>query len=339
MTCEYENTPIDGAIDVTDDLAVDSNVITPDARTCFGSGLATICLATLPTTTRTLTNAINTETDPLCEVYTGTDLNRFCVISGTSISISSLSAVGTKPLVLIATSGTISVSGSLAVASHRVGAIRGAGGNATQCVAGTAASAGQGGPGGSFGGKGGKGGNGEQGGTLPTSANATTPTILRGGCRGVNGSGAAGGNGGGAVYLIATTSISVTGSINASGAAGARSVANEEGGGGGGSGGMIALEAPSISVTGSLFANGAGAGPGNDESTEAQEPAAALTIAKGGDDTSDNGDGGDGSVGGTLDGTAGGTGGDGGGGGGGGAGIIRLFPPQNIVGAASPPPS
>lgn len=344
MTCERDNTPLDGSLDSPDpDGAVDAadaTVLPADANMCFGSGLATICLASLPTTPRTLNAAINTDTDPLCQPYSGTDLGRFCVISATTISVGSLDATGSKPLVLIATTGPITVSGDLDLASHRVGGIRGAGGNASQCVAGVAASAGQGGPGGSFGGKGGKGGNGEQGGTFPNAANATTPTILRGGCRGVNGSNdAAGGNGGGAVYLIATTSIIIVGQINASGAAGARSGTNEEGGGGGGSGGMIALEAPTISGTGSIFANGAGAGPGNDESTNAEEPASASDIAHGGEDTSDSGDGGNGSVGGTLDGTNGGTGGDGGGGGGGGAGVIRLFPSQTVTLAVSPPPT
>ena len=341
MTCERENTPSDGAVDESiDSDAADATVVVHDARMCFGSGLASICLSSLPTAPRTLNGAIDTDSDPSCETYTGTDLNRFCVISATNVMVSSINATGSKPLVLIATAGTITITGTFELASHRVGPVRGAGGTASSCVAGEGAGAGQGGPGGSFGGKGGSGGNGEQGGGLAAAAPATAPTTLRGGCKGGNGSnGAAGGNGGGAVYLIAVTSIAVTGSINASGAAGAKSGANEQGGGGGGSGGMIALEAPTITGTGSMFANGAGGGAGNDESTNAEEPTSALVIANGGDDTADSGRGGNGSVGGTLGGTNGGTGGDGGGGGGGGAGVIRLFPPQTITLSASPPPS
>jgi hypothetical protein len=79
-----------------------------------------------------------------------------------------------------------------------------------------------GGAGGSFGGTGGTGAP-AGGGTGGQPAAATTPTTLRGGCAGQNGAGGGGGargRGGGAVYLIASSSITVTNAINASGSAG-----------------------------------------------------------------------------------------------------------------------
>jgi hypothetical protein len=341
MTCEHENTPHDGG---PTDALVDTNLLpNADAQQCFGSGLGTFCLTALPTGNLAFASdtTIDTDTSTMCVAYTGTGVGSYCVIAGTNVSIGAhVTAIGSKPLVVIGTN-TVTVSGTLDVASHRVGPVRGAGGNASGCVAGIAAASGQGGPGGSFGGAGGQGGNGEQGGTKPVAgAAAATPATLRGGCKGGNGSSGGngeGGNGGGAVYVIAGTSIAITGAINASGAAGARSATNEEGGGGGGSGGMIALEAPAITGNGQVFANGGGAGPGNDASNNAQEPSAPLTAAAGGPDTDDSGDGGDGSAGATLTGGNGGTGNDGGGGGGGGAGVIRVFPTQTLGGSVSPP--
>lgn len=347
MTCEYEETQIDsGMIDeaIGMDMAFEIDAMPlVDAQTCFGTGLSTICLVSLPSTPLSIgaVTTVDTDTSSQC-AYTGADAGKFCVVAATSITIDdSLVAVGSRPLVLLATTGSIKVTGQIGVASTRVGQVRGAGGNASACVAGGAASNGRGGPGGSFGGEGGDGGLGEEGGTRPAAAAGLgTSTTLRGGCRGGNGQGSGtGGNGGGAVYLIAAMQIDVSGVINASGAAGSRSATNEAGGGGAGSGGMIALEAPVVSNTGAIFANGAGGGAGNDESTNAQEPASPSVAAAGGDDTSDSGHGGDGSAGATLTGASGGDGSDGGGGGGGGAGVIRVFPPQALGGAVSPAPT
>src|ERR1043165_5525946 len=267
MTCEHENAHADAARN--DDAADGPPMVTGDARQCFGSGLGTFCLAALPTGPLSILSdtTIDTDSSTLCVAYSGTGAGSYCIIAGTNITIGShLVAVGTKPLIVIGTN-SVSITATLDVASHRVGPVRGAGGNSSACVAGDAAGAGQGGAGGSFGGAGGIGGNGEQGGTKPNPGTTATPTTLRGGCRGRNGSLGAGGNGGGAVYVIAGTGITITGAINASGGAGARSATNEEGGGGGGSGGMIALEAPTISGSGQIFANGAGGGPGNDNSS------------------------------------------------------------------------
>jgi hypothetical protein len=67
--------------------------------------------------------------------------------------------------------------------------------------------------------------------------------------------GGGGGAGGGAMLIASSTSISVTGAINAKGGNGGTSV-NNVSGGGGGSGGAIRLMAPIISGTGTLKADG-----------------------------------------------------------------------------------
>jgi len=273
----------------------DAPVTEQDANTCFGTGLVKICLAQLPTTAVTLpiANPLNTGVDSNCtEVIAQTDGDPLCVIEGTQIDVGNLVAIGTRPLVLVAT-GTITVSGALDVSS--TGTRVGAGANFSLCAdapyAPTQAEGdsggGGGGAGGGFGTVGGSGALGDDNDNhLPTphkglpglgGAQQPAPTVLRGGCPGSAGGsgtvtttdpGGAGGAGGGAVYLISRTSIAITGTgaVFASGAGGQSHIGAagvEEGGGGGGSGGMIGIDAPAIAIDGILAANGgAGAGGG-----------------------------------------------------------------------------
>ncbi|HEY5922702.1 MAG TPA: hypothetical protein VIV11_13565 [Kofleriaceae bacterium] len=341
-TCELTDTPGDADV-VPNDAPADVAMPTTDALACFGSGLSTICIVA-PTGPLTvpMPTTLDTGTSPMCLPYSGTHPGEFCVIAGTTVDVTSTLVVrGARPLVVIA-SGVLTISGTISVASRRAGAIRGAGANPTVCGAPQAATAMEGGAGGSFGGRGGTGGLGEEAPPGPAAAPAvSTATVLRGGCRGGNGTSGAGGDGGGALYLIAGGSIAIMGgTINASGAGGGRSTENNEGGGGGGSGGMIALEAPTVSnVGGQVFANGGGGGGGNESSEHGGEAMSALVAAPGGRDLDHSGDGGDGSAGATLTGGDGQDGTDGGGGGGAGAGVIRVFADQPIGGSVSPPPT
>ena len=326
---------VDAAIGISD-VAMPAT----DALSCFGSGLSRFCIVA-PTGPVSVTTAmvIDTSTSPMCLPYSGDDAGRYCVIAGSSLDISStFDARGARELVLIGSSSIV-ISGTLTVASHRTGAVRGAGSSSVVCVAAQSATNGAGGAGGSFGGRGGSGGLGENGNTRPASApTVDTVSSLRAGCRGGSGTNGAGGYGGGAIQLIAGTSITImtNGTINASGAGGGRSTLNDNGGGGGGSGGMIVLEAPTIVNSGQVLANGGGGGAGNQFSEDGGEPTSALVAAPGGRDLAHAGDGGPGAAAASRTGGNGHDGIDGGGGGGGGAGIIRVFPPQSIGGRVSP---
>ena len=311
---------------------------------CYGTGLVKVCLAAAPTQPRMFTGAGTTTIDTTDASMCATTISgatSYCVIAATDITINQrVRGLGPKPIVMIAT-GTITsnATGLIDVSSLRprvAGEVEtGAGADSALCNAGTAGNGVGGGAGGSFFGGGGSGGGVGAGGTAGTAITAVTE--LRGGCPGQNGNGgaaaAARGHGGGAVYLIAGTSITLAGGINAGGegGAGAGKTNNGAGGGGGGSGGMIGLDAPVIAVTSALVANGGGGGEGssnqNDgkDGTDATVPAAAAGGAGG---TINGGDGGDGSAGaaggGGQPGKNGNTGQNGGhGGGGGGAGHIR----------------
>lgn len=349
----------------------------PDtAPGCFGIGLVhDVCLMPAPTADMTITadRTVNTAMvgngncdEIIAQPGGGASL---CLIAARTVAVAStarLTGIGPNPLLLVATQ-TMTIDGTIDVAS-RLGAPQpgagadptcasSAGNNATQIDG-----AGGGGAGGSFGTKGGNGGTGRTpnqatpGGGAPA---AQTPTTLRGGCAGGRGGTADGGGGdgvggagGGAVYLIAGSSLTISGAINASGSGGAQGTDGQfasGGAGGGGSGGLIGLDAPSITVTGQVFANGGGGGGGGgDEPTRNGQPGStpttALTAAAGGPGgTGGGGRGGDGSV---LAG-AGATANNGtnpycaGGGGGGGAGIIRVYgvAPSSLGGSISPPPS
>ena len=319
---------------------------------CYGTNLVHVCFAptSLPPATRTLSQAINTDDPTMCDMVDGAAPG--CVIAAQTLTVAAgatVRATGSKPLVLVGTS-TLEVDGTLDVSSKSNPASDGAGANAAACNAGTAPTGNGGGAGGSFGGPGGDGGTsdaaGSTGGKAGTVATAADLMQLRGGCRGQAGiSGATkgtGGSGGGAVYLLATTSITVTGIVNASGAGSIVGTPPNAGGGGAGAGGMIGLDAPTISVSGSVFANGGGGSSGTGSSTpgaSGTDPTNATTPAPGGTGTTTHG--GPGGAGATTVAAVKGTNGNtqgGGGGGGGGAGVILKFGTISGAGAISPAP-
>jgi hypothetical protein len=270
------------------DATVDTPVVNPDARACFGT-LVNLCFAAPPTNDVPFAGQpppLDTGVDGNCtRVVTQSGGPTLCVIAGRTITVAgSLVVIGARPLVLLA-SETISVPGVLN-ASSVLNVRRGAGANTGICtmngITGQGDSGGGGGgAGGSLGTAGGRGGDGDlndngqpngiANGGVPGVAQST-PTVLRGGCSGGRGGdsdqqhrGGVGGDGGGAVYLIAGTSITIAGDVFASGAGGG-AVSNsggiEQGGGGGGAGGMIVLEAPIVDASGRVVANGGAGGGG-----------------------------------------------------------------------------
>ena len=331
----------------------------PDASQAhYGAAPFTVSFATaptgtididMPTTFNTDTGASSTGIKLICAMPTSGGDGDCVIAAGTIIISSSLRAVGRKPLVLVA-ADSISVPApsmtglvSIDVGSHRDQTLDNGAGSDPQeaCPARNEPALGSGGAGGSFLGSGGPGGNGNglmmSGGGMP-GAPSGLPTALRGGCRGqpgpaFSGNDSDGGHGGGAVYLIAGSSITVGGTINAGGEGGGGGVkGNSEpaGGAGGGAGGMIGLDAPSIMGTGTLIANGGGGGGGNSsanvggdgEDAVSTSPAAGGHGATGG---TTGGNGGPGSAGAANGSGAHGANADsGGGGGGGGAGLILI---------------
>ena len=323
---------------------------------CYGSSsFVRECFMSPPSSALELgTRDINTDPSSSdCNmVVAGGNLDA-CVISGSSIHIASgrfVTAHGSRPLVLISTS-TIVVDGTIDVASHQMGRI-GPSANANPCPTGVSATTGDKGAGGgygaSFAGRGGTGGNGEGGGIGGIAPTPAAPAATRGGCPGSNGADTGGsrGSGGGAVHLIAAVSITINGVINASGAGGG-GAANTSGAGGGGSGGMIGFDAPVITVAApaKVFANGGGGGEGGGTGTgrPGEESIDGMAARGGAGGAKDGGDGGDGAQGAAPDGGRGQSnkiGQDGGGGGGGGAiGVIRKLGTLSNAGLISPPAS
>lgn len=318
----------------------------PGTDVCFGTGLVRPCFASAPMNPVSLTAPINTDTSPLCNADPRNAA--WCVIPGTTIGVQGgVVATGARPLVLVATM-TIGIQGTLEVASYRGGSI-GAGANPVACNAGTAPGTSGGGGGGSFGGQGGNGGGTNNAATAGGISGTTmpAPTTLRGGCAGQNGNGGspgAGGAGGGAVYLIADSSITVDGSINASGAGGNPGVTGTSGAGGGGSGGFIGIDTPSCTNNGAIFANGGGGAEGSGSTTlggVGGDPIGGAGGAAGGGLSTNGGDGGAGQGGATTNAGGGnnGTATGGGGGGGGGVGIIRVNRGAIGGGVVSPTPT
>jgi hypothetical protein len=326
---------------------------------CYGNvAFVRECLMTAPMNPVDFGNK-DIDTNPnsadCAQVVAGGNLDA-CVIAGSTIHIGGVvTAHGSRPLVFVSNS-TIVVDGKIDVASHRGGQL-GPSANTTPCPSGISATTGDdgggGGYGGSFGGAGGNGGIGAGGGNGGRAPNAATPSALRGGCPGSNGadSGGARGDGGGAVHLIAKTSITINGTINASGAGGGGG-SSVGGGGGGGAGGMIGLDAPAISISGAavVFANGGGGGEGGGGGTGRPGGESDGTRARGGKGgAQEGGDGGDGTAGAMLDGRngsdytrpQGGGGGNGGGGGGAGGagGVVRTFGALTNNGLVSPTPT
>ena len=345
--------------------SVDGGVIDgeTDALTCYGSGIIRFCPVTAVELATTLTDNIDTSTDPMCRP----ESTEYCVLAAEELSVAQAPVIrvtGGRPLVLVGTR-TVAVSVVIDVGSYLMSNLDKVGpgeGLAAQCAGATVAGNGVrnagGGAGGSFGARGGTGGSGGMsGGAGGQAANARpAPTELRGGCRGSDGgiggdmaqvAGGNGGHGGGVVYVIAGASISVAAgaTLFAGGQGGRGGVVGGSGGGGGGSGGLIGLDAPSISCAGTLSANGGGGGEGGAKvSGSGQNGASALDLmarAPGGTGNPDAGDGGDGTLDPNNDGEAGMVGpNDAGGGGGGGGGVIKVYGGGSVSGCAvSPAPT
>ncbi len=323
---------------------------------CYGTAYITVCPKVMPTSPLHIGNRhVHTDaTSPDC-LALDPDVP-VCVLAGSDVQVSNfLSAEGPRPLVVLSLS-TLDVNGTIDVASHRdlSPQATGAAADVDACGGTPAVTSTGGGFGGSFGSQGGNGGT-----TGPSglAGPAITPTTLRGGCAGgigkdfiVNNTG---GRGGGAVQLIALTSITVLGDINASGSSGGGANPTNNGGGGGGSGGMIVFDAPLLTfdAAAQVYANGGGGGGGSSDNGVAIASnggdASGFNSGTGGGTgipgltaTSPNGAlGGDGAVfsAGAIaghDGTSGG----GNGGGGGGYGIVRVLQaPIPTTGRVSPP--
>lgn len=174
---------------------------------------------------------------------------------------STLRIVGTRPVAFVV-NGVVSIVGTLEASAR--GTTRGPGadfmcgrsqgGNGT----GNSGNDGAGGGGGGFGTEGGRGGsdtgNATRGAAGATRGSATLVPLL-GGCSGGRG-GACDSNagaGGGAVQISASETLTVSGTIRASGSEGQRGCVNDSGGGGGGSGGAILLEGERTVVGGATL--------------------------------------------------------------------------------------
>jgi hypothetical protein len=354
LVCNPQNNTCEGTGDILVDAAIDA---VPDALTCFGAAPSTICLFSPPLAALVVSDptTIDTSNSPLCAAIASG--GNYCVLVGTTISVSAaLRAAGPKPLVLLASDSiTTTSTGIIDVGSHRGATPEiGAGGDPATCddgtLPGSASSTSGGGAGGSFTGNGGDGGNGGGNGNSGTgnggvggkagAVAAASITELRGGCAGQDGNGAGTskglkGHGGGAVLFLAGTTITIGGTVQASGEGGGAGVTLAAGGGGGGAGGMIWFDAPVVAGDGLLLANGGGGGGGSSSTAMGSNGADPTTVmaAIGGDGRlTIGGKGGNGSAGAAAGPGSPGAGGindnnsalrGGGGGGGGGAGVIK----------------
>ena len=319
----------------------------PDARQCFGAGFGMTCLPALPAGPRQLsmTTSFDTGDDAACTHVLTVGGAESCVLTGTTITLptGTFRAIGPRPLVLVATE-TVTIGGAISVSSLR-GQSSGAGSPASACGTPSEpesdAGGGGGGAGGSFAGRGGGGGIGDLNddnlaGSVATGSTAVDPiaaiAALRAGCHGRAGGsgdqpGGAGGAGGGAMYIIAATSITITGGAFAVGAGG-NGGSDRGAGGGGGSGGLIGLDAPTVTIDGFAVANGGGGGEGAGQGTTggngSDAPANGGRAFGGAGGDLGGGNGGLGSGAGIADGDPGLPADGGGGGGGGGAGFIYV---------------
>jgi len=329
---------------------------------CYGATGWLLCLDAPPTAAIDLTGTIDTGVSPLClaavpQSWLDAGQPDACVVAGATITSSAeVTVTGARPLVLVANSQLqLASTAILDIASHRVGGL-GPAANAAACITGgnggNSANGGGGASGGSFTQPGGNGGDGAGAGGGGNLATVPVPDVLRGGCPGGRGGtgnagSAVGGPSGGAVYLVAGSSISITGFVNASGAGGTGGT-GRGGGGGGGAGGMIVLAAPLIDVLGIMLANGGGGAEGGSDAAaggNGQDPDPTLPMfpANGGaGGSSSAGDGGAGAaatVGAGNGKNAAGGNSSGGGGGGGSVGVIRVLSGQQLAGnRISPPP-
>ena len=243
----------------------------------------------------TLSNWCGTQPTPIARAQNGgpelviIPLQGLLVAGGNSLRL-----IGNRP-VIIAVDGNLTITGT--IDANASGATPGAGGdwscgtsaggNAAlgSCVGGS-----EGGGGGGFGTAGGRGGDGVGSNTIGVAGLArgsSSIAPLYGGCRGGlgggNGTDAAGGAGGGAVQLVASGALTVSGTVRANGGLGTDgSCGLGAGGGGGGSGGAIFFEASSVTTTGATITVNGGAGgysgsaaPGGNGSTTGAGPGGA----------------------------------------------------------------
>ena len=335
--CGMTGTPgMDAASDALD---------APSGTICYGDGLLRPCV---PPQTMDLDYNVTTTIDTSsCSTIVSATRGTACVIAARNVTISAdILVTGPMPLLLLGTDSlTIASSGVVDASSHSGATnvdVLGAGsqascgwtmgngkGNTISKYAGSS-----GGAGGSFGASGGAGG--DSGGYLGASAaQATAPTVI-GGCPGGSGgpsgstAGPAGGAGGGAVYLVTGGTLSISGTINVSGAGG-HATPLGSGGAGGGAGGFVGLDAHIYSATSAtIYAIGGGGSCGagsvvvGSQGSEATGPTATTACTDG----TIGGNGGGGGVATGDPGSAGVSGGGaivgGGGGGGGGGGIIAV---------------
>jgi hypothetical protein len=326
------------------------------ASLCFGTGIVSECFTKPPTGDLLLDGPIDTDSASPCD----SGFTTACVVAAQTVEVSgTVRATGSLPLVIVATATLDVAAGSTLDVSSLVDGTAGAGATGNTCPAGQPADDGGGGAGGSFGTSGGNGGGGDNPGGKP--GPTSTATSLRGGCPG-QGSNAntSGGAGGGAVYLIAGGTISIAGSVDASGAGGlggsGQIIPGLGGQGlGGGAGGLVGLDAPMVVITasGQVFANGGGGGGGaggdvGGAGGPGGDPTSATVQATGGsggsseDPDGGGGAGGQGAAGGHNNGNNGNPGGpdDGtGGGGGGGLGVILVYGTLDSGGVLSPSPT
>ncbi len=348
---------LSNASNATLDTTADTHTLTVKDDDCRGTGNFRVCPPVAPAGNVTLSGSFDTGTDGRCQStqpvgWTTTQGEpAACFVIADTITVdNALTVTGTRPLVLMAgtaitVSSDVDASGDGTTGSGPgapFGSCGAFGGN--QQSANSDGDGGGGGAGGSFmtqGGDAGDGNGNRNGGNAPA-ADATDPTILRGGCVGQDGAngrggggganGGGGGGAGGAIYLLAP-SVTVSGTIDVSGGGGRGGQANGKGGAGGGgagTGGMILIDSAAVDIGGVLIANGGGAGQGADGNTNGGTGSDAsagnpTTPASGGNVGSAGGDGGNGFAGVTAA-TNGGTGNnnnEGGGGGGGGGGYIK----------------
>ncbi|HEY4241798.1 MAG TPA: hypothetical protein VGM88_18375 [Kofleriaceae bacterium] len=160
----------------------------------------------------------------------------------------------------------IPINATLSVASTTTNAGAGYYAQGT-CVAAAAGNkgGGAGGTGSTVGANGGGWEGGATGGVALASPIARTFGPLVPGCAGDNGNGTGagrGGYGGGILYIGASVSIDIAGTVRADGGGATRGNANDAAGGGGGAGGLVVLETNSVSVTGTISATGGGGAGG-----------------------------------------------------------------------------
>jgi hypothetical protein len=341
-----------------------------DAAACV-PGFLDLCAQAPPTTDLDIKDAqrLDTDNDPRCRTYVPAGGSAVCLVYASSVAIAgtgSLTVFGSRPLAIASTSA-ITIAGAIDVGSH--GPQIGPAADHSACAFMTAPDMDIGGGGGGAGGPftlaGGDGGSGDSDDSLggdgtgrPGTRGLTTPvTRLRGGCRGQaggaesasGGSGGSGGHSGGALYLYARQSLTIPGTVRATGGRGEGGQV-QAGGGGGGSGGLVVIESPSITITGQLGANGGGGGQGGARVGSTDVPglpggdgALGGTPAPGGFGANNNDNrfstGGTGGAGAAAA-TAGTSSIIGGGGGGGAVGAIKLLGATNLAGSMiSPPPS